>query len=87
MTASGKEKKEGIVKENRINMYTLLYFKWIIKKVLLYRRRELHSVLCGSLDGRGIWGGRGMDTGICMAESLPCPPETVTTLLVSYTPI
>ena len=57
MTASGKEKKEGIVKENRINMYTLLYFKWIIKKVLLYRRRELHSVLCGSLDGRGIWGG------------------------------
>ena len=36
MIASGKEKKEGIVKENRINMYALLYFKWIIKKVLLY---------------------------------------------------
>ena len=41
-------------------------------------------MLCGSLDGRGI-GGR-MDTGICMAESLCCPPKTVTTLLISYTP-
>ena len=38
-------------------------------------------MLCGSLDGRGIWGR--MDT--CMAESLCCPPETVTTLLISYT--
>ena len=36
MIASGKEKGEGIVKENRINMYTLLYFKGIINKVLLY---------------------------------------------------
>ena len=24
---------------------------------------------------------------ICMAESLPCSPETITTLLISYTPI
>ena len=43
--------------------------------------RELCSVLRGSLDGRGVWGK--MDTCICMAESLCCPPETVT-LLVSY---
>ena len=27
-----------------------------------------------SLDGRGVWGR--MDTGICMAESLCCPPAT-----------
>ena len=27
-----------------------------------------------------------MDTCICMAESLCCPPETITTLLISYTP-
>ena len=24
---------------------------------------------------------------ICMAESLCCPPETITTLLIGYTPI
>ena len=37
------------------------------------------------LDGRGV-GGR-LDKCICMAESLCCPPETVTTLLIGYTPI
>ena len=42
-------------------------------------------MLCGSLDGRGVWGR--MDTCICMAESLCCPPETITTLLIGYTPI
>ena len=41
---------------------------------------ELCLMLCGSLDGRGIW--ERMDTGICMAESLCCSPET---LLISYT--
>ena len=45
----------------------------------------LCSMLCGSLDGRGVWGK--MDTCICMAESLFCPPETITTWLISYTPI
>ena len=39
-------------------------------------------MLCGSLDGSRVWGT--MDTCICMAESLCCPPETVTTLLISY---
>ena len=28
-----------------------------------------------------------MDTFICMAESLCCPPETIMTLLTGYTPI
>ena len=28
-----------------------------------------------------------MDTHICMAESLRCSPETITTLLISYNPI
>ena len=41
-------------------------------------------MLCGSLDGRGVWGR--MDTCICMAESLLCPHETVTSLL-RYTTI
>ena len=38
-------------------------------------------MLCGSLDGMGDRGR--MDTCICMAES----PETITTLLIGYTPI
>ena len=41
-------------------------------------------MLCGSLDGRGIWGR--MDTRIGMAESLCSPTETITTLLIIYIP-
>ena len=39
-------------------------------------------MLCGSLDARGVWGR--MDTWMYMAESLCCPPETITTLLIGY---
>ena len=42
---------------------------------------ELGSVLCGGLDGRGVWGR--MDTCDCMTGSLHCSPETVTTLFVN----
>ena len=49
------------------------------------RHRELCSMLWGSLDGRGVWGR--VDTGICMAVSLRCPPETVTTLLMGFNPV
>ena len=49
------------------------------------QHREHCSMLCGSLDGRGVWGR--MDACICMAESLCYPPETITTLLIGYTPI
>ena len=45
---------------------------------------ELCSVLCGSPDGRGVQGR--MDTCTCIAESLCCPPKTIITLLISYTP-
>ena len=45
---------------------------------------ELCSMLCGSLDGSGVWGR--MDTCMCMAESLCCSSETVTTLLIGYIP-
>ena len=37
-------------------------------------------MLCGSLDGRGVWAG--MDTGLRTAESFCCPPETITPLLM-----
>ena len=35
--------------------------------------------------GRGVW--RRMDTCICMAKSLCCPPETIIILLIGYMPI
>ena len=76
---------EGIVREFGIDMYTLLCFKWITNKDLVYSPGNSCSVLCGSLDGRGVWGR--MDTCLCMAESLCCAPETITPLLISYTPI
>jgi len=37
---------------------------------------------CSSLDAKGVCGR--MDTCTCMAESLWGPPETITTLLISY---
>ena len=57
--------------------------KWITNKDLLYSTGNW-EMLCGSLDGRGVW--ERMDTCICMAESLSCSPETIT-LLIRYTPI
>ena len=47
--------------------------------------RELCSMLFGSLDGRGVW--ERMDTCIFIDESPQCSPETITTLLIDYTPI
>ena len=46
---------------------------------------ELCSLLCGSPDGRGVWGT--MHTCICMAVSLRSPPETITMLSIDSTPI
>ena len=46
---------------------------------------ELCSMLCGSLDGRRVWGR--MDICICMAEFLHYSSEIITILLIGYTPI
>ena len=39
-------------------------------------------MVCGGLDGRGVWGR--MDTCICMAEFLCYLPETVKTWLMGF---
>ena len=80
----GGRRGEGIVGELGMDIYTLLYLKWITNKDLLYSR-VLSSIVCDSLDGRGVW--RRMDTWICMADSLWYSPETVTALLIGYAPI
>ena len=48
------------------------------------QRRQLCSVLRGSLDARGLWGR--MDPCTCTVESLCFPPETITTVLVGCAP-
>ena len=70
---------KGIVREFGVDMYTLLYPKWKTNKDV---QRELCSMLCGSLDRRGVW--ERMDTRICIAESLHCLSETISTLLIGY---
>ena len=58
-------------------------FKMDNQKGATIEQRELRSVLCGSLDGRGVWGR--MDTHVCRAESLRFSLETITVLLIGYT--
>ena len=52
----GEGWEEGVVRELEINMNTPLYLKWVTNKDLAYSTREHCSMLCGSLDGRGVWG-------------------------------
>ena len=52
--------------------YVYAIFKMDKQSTILHRER--YSVVCGSLDGRGVWGR--MDTCICMTESLCCTPKT-----------
>ena len=75
----------GIVREFGMDRYTLLYLKCITNNDLLYGIESSDSMLRGKLDGRGVWGR--MDTCVCVAESLCCPSETITTLSVGYIPI
>ena len=56
-------------------------FKMGNKQGPAVQHRELHSALCGSLDGKGVWGR--MDTGTCTTESRHCSLETITTLFIN----
>ena len=64
---------------------TLLYLKWITHKDLLCSTENADGCYLVHLMG-GEVGGE-MDTCICMAEALSCPPETITTLLIRHAPI
>ena len=76
---------EEVVWEFGIDMYTLLYLKWIIIKDLLYSRGKSAECYVTAWIGQVVWGR--MDTCICMAESVCCLPETITVLLIGYTSI
>ena len=62
----------------QMDVYTVLYLKWITSKYLL---SSTWNVNC-SLDGRGVWGR--MDLCIYMTEFLHCSPEAITTLFVNW---
>lgn len=56
LTAACREEAgERVVEEFGMNMYTLRYLKWM-KQGPAVEHRELCSMSCGSLDGRGVWG-------------------------------
>ena len=54
------------------HVHTIL-FKMVNEQGPTVEHRELCSMFCDSLDGRGVWGR--MDMCICNAESLVCPCE------------
>ena len=76
----GGEELGGIVGEFGMDMYTAV-FKMGIQQEATVEHREPCSMLCGSLDGRGVWGS--VDTCVCvciyihMAESFCSSPETI----------
>ena len=60
-----------------MDMY-IAVFKMGIQQEATVEHREPCSMLCGSLDGRGVWGS--VDAHVCVAELLCWAPETITTL-------
>ena len=82
MAAKEEEWGRGIVREFGIDMYTLLYLKWITNKDHLYSTGNSTQCCVVAWMAREFGG-----EYKCMAESLCCPPETIATLLISYTPI
>ena len=84
MVTSGEGWERRIDWEFRIDMYTLLYFKWITNKDLRYS--TWNSAQCYVAAWmRGEFGGEWIRE--CVAESLQHSPETITTLLISYIPM
>ena len=61
--------------------YTLLYFKWVTDKELLYS--TWNSAHCYAWMGEES-GGEWIRVYVCRAESFCWSPETITTLLIVY---
>ena len=54
------------------------------KKILLLISEVMDYVDLNT-PSEGVWGE--MDTCICIAESLCCPPENITAMLIGHTPM
>ena len=66
-------------------MDTLLYTKWVTNKDLLWSTGNSAQCYVAACLGGGVSGR--MDTRVCLAESLGCSLETITTLLIGHPPI
>ena len=75
---------EEVIREFGMDKYTVLYLKWITNKDLLCNAGNSPQCYVAAWMGRGLWENR---YTYMMAESLCCPPDTIATLLISYTPI
>ena len=80
-----EDRGERIVREFGMDMYTPLYLKWITNKNLQYSTWNSAQCYVAAWMG-GEFGGEWIP-GYMMAESLHCPPETITILLISCIPI
>ena len=75
-------------REAQMDMYTLVYLKWVTNKDLLYHTwNSAQCYMAAWMGGKLAGCGRGVDTCIRMAKPLCCSPESITTLLIGYTPI
>ena len=65
----------------------MLYLKWITNKdlYLLYSPRNFSAQCCVAAQMGGGFG-VGIDTCVCMTESLRCSPEMIIVLLIGHTP-
>ena len=81
----GEVGREGTDWEFGMDMYTLLYLKWITNKDLLYSTGNAAQYSINNLSGKRIW--KRIDTCIGITESLCYTHETNTILLISYTPM
>ena len=80
MIKRGKAWTERIVRESGMDMYTLLYLKWITHKDLLYS--TWNSAQCYvPPEGSRVWGEN--ETCICVVKYLRCSAET-TSLLIHH---
>ena len=82
----GERWREGMVREFGMDMYTLLYLKWKTNSRITYyiAQGALFNVMW-----QPGWEGRVGENGYMdiMAESFCRLLETITTLLISYTPV
>ena len=77
---------DGILREFGGDVYTLLHLKWIINTDLPYSTWNSAQCYEAIWLGEGF-GGEWIHVHVRMTESFHCPSETITTLLIGYTPI
>lgn len=74
---------EGMLREFGMGIYTLLYFKWITNKYLVYS--IWNSAQCYAIGWMRGEFGEEVDTCICMTEPFHYLPEAITILCICQT--